>query len=70
MVIWVLSVGTLAGDNGFDPLRLARNKEQLFLFREAEYKHARLAMLAAIGWPSSGTNTCSLMQSINVRPSQ
>lgn len=47
-------LGTLAGDNGFDPLRLARNKEQLFLFREAEYKHARLAMLAALGWPSSG----------------
>lgn len=46
--------GTLAGDNGFDPLRLAKNKETLFTMREAEYKHARLAMLAAIGWPSSG----------------
>lgn len=45
--------GTLAGDLGFDPLGIASNKERLFLFREAETKHARLAMLAAIGWPTS-----------------
>lgn len=45
--------GTLAGDAGFDPLGVAKDKESLFLLREAEIKHARLAMLAAVGWPIS-----------------
>ena len=34
-----------AGNVGFDPLGLAKNKEQLDNYREAEIKHARLAML-------------------------
>ena len=37
--------GELAGDVGFDPLGLAKNRESLFEYREAEMKHARLAML-------------------------
>ena len=37
--------GTLAGDAGFDPLGLARSKDDLFFYREAEVKHARIAML-------------------------
>ena len=41
----------LAGDRGFDPLNLAKDKETLLQFRAAEIKHARLAMLAAAGWP-------------------
>ena len=45
--------GTLAGDAGFDPLRLSKDKSTLFNFREAEVKHARIAMLAALGWPVS-----------------
>eukprot|EP00529_Nitzschia_sp_RCC80_P032117 CAMPEP_0113506622 /NCGR_PEP_ID=MMETSP0014_2-20120614/36006_1 /TAXON_ID=2857 /ORGANISM="Nitzschia sp." /LENGTH=220 /DNA_ID=CAMNT_0000402129 /DNA_START=275 /DNA_END=937 /DNA_ORIENTATION=- /assembly_acc=CAM_ASM_000159 len=45
--------GTYAGDVGFDPLGFAKNKEDLRLYREAEIKHARLAMLAALGWPIS-----------------
>merc|ERR1719247_1500102 len=44
---------TLAGDMGFDPLGIARNSESLAWYREAEVKHARLAMLAAFGWPVS-----------------
>eukprot|EP00638_Chattonella_subsalsa_P006982 CAMPEP_0117763362 /NCGR_PEP_ID=MMETSP0947-20121206/18594_1 /TAXON_ID=44440 /ORGANISM="Chattonella subsalsa, Strain CCMP2191" /LENGTH=187 /DNA_ID=CAMNT_0005585057 /DNA_START=96 /DNA_END=656 /DNA_ORIENTATION=+ len=40
----------LAGDKGFDPLNLASTKEKLLFFREAEVKHARLAMLATLGW--------------------
>jgi len=45
---------TLAGDVGFDPFNLAGGtKEQLFMMRTAEVKHARLAMLAAVGWPVS-----------------
>jgi len=43
----------LAGDKGFDPLLLADTPKKLLWFREAEMKHARLAMLAAVGWPLS-----------------
>jgi len=45
--------GAMAGDVGFDPLGLAKNQEDLNFYREAEIKHARLAMLAAAGWPIS-----------------
>merc|ERR1719163_1446557 len=45
--------GTLAGDMGFDPLQIADNSGKLAWYREAEVKHARLAMLAAFGWPIS-----------------
>merc|ERR1719163_2169577 len=45
--------GTLAGDMNFDPLMIADNSEKLAWYREAEIKHARLAMLAAFGWPVS-----------------
>ena len=45
--------GTLAGDAGFDPLRIAKDRETLFSLREGEIKHARIAMLAAAGWPVS-----------------
>jgi hypothetical protein len=38
----------LAGNVGFDPLNLARNQEQMFEYREAEIKHARLAMLVGV----------------------
>ena len=38
------------GDYGFDPLSLATS-ETLVPFREAELKHGRLAMLAAVAWP-------------------
>merc|ERR1719201_1931326 len=44
---------TLAGDMNFDPLQLADSPGKLAWFREAEVKHARLAMLAAFGWPVS-----------------
>merc|ERR1711920_694696 len=40
----------LVGDYGFDPLGLGTD-ETLVPFREAELKHARLAMLAAVAWP-------------------
>lgn len=45
--------GSLAGDVGFDPLGFSSSKKTLFWMREAETKHARLAMLAAVGWPLS-----------------
>ena len=45
--------GTLAGDANFDPMMLADSPDKLAWYREAEVKHARLAMLAAFGWPVS-----------------
>lgn len=45
--------GALAGDVGFDPIGFAKNEADLMNYREAEIKHARLAMLAAAGWPIS-----------------
>lgn len=45
--------GTMAGDYQFDPLSFASNAQDLELYREAEIRHARLAMLAAVGWPLS-----------------
>lgn len=38
------------GNSGFDPLKIA-NAENLVPLRNAELKHGRLAMLAALGWP-------------------
>ncbi|KAL3770312.1 hypothetical protein ACHAWO_008537 [Cyclotella atomus] len=47
--------GTLPGmlrDAGFDPFNFAGgDRASLMNMREAELKHARLAMLAAVGWP-------------------
>lgn len=45
--------GSLAADVGFDPFRIVKSKRGLYWMREAEVKHARLAMLAAVGWPLS-----------------
>jgi len=45
--------GSMAGDVGFDPLGFAKSQMDLNTYREAEIKHARLAMLAAAGWPIS-----------------
>lgn len=45
--------GSLAGDVGFDPLGFAKDKVTLNKMRDAELKHSRLAMLAAVGWPMS-----------------
>lgn len=44
--------GSLPGDRGFDPFMLASsNPDSLLKYRNSELKHARLAMLAAVGWP-------------------
>ena len=49
----VVGNGAMVGDKGFDPLGLATSMEKLKNYREAEIKHGRLAMLAALGWPLS-----------------
>lgn len=44
--------GSHAGDFGFDPLGFTET-EDLYTLMEAEIRHARLAMLAVVGWPLS-----------------
>ena len=61
---------TLAGDFGFDPLQIADSPDALAWQREAEIKHARLAMLAAFGWPiSEVTNFGNLLTKEGRAPS-
>ncbi len=43
--------GTIPGDRGFDPFNFASDANALQWQRKAEIKHARLAMLATVGWP-------------------
>ena len=54
--------GKLAGDVGFDPLGIADTKPKLKRMREIELKHARIAMLATIGWPISELYNAQLAQ--------
>jgi len=58
--------GTYAGDVGFDPLNFAKDEKWLMNMREAEVKHARLAMLAAAGWPVSELLDRTLADAINL----
>lgn len=41
----------VAGDYGFDPAGLCKDVASFVNYREAELKHGRLAMLAALAWP-------------------
>eukprot|EP00536_Pseudo-nitzschia_multiseries_P006316 jgi/Psemu1/14959/gm1.14959_g len=58
--------GSYAGDVGFDPLNFAKDEKWLLSMREAEMKHARLAMLAAAGWPLSELWDKSLAEAMNL----
>jgi hypothetical protein len=49
----VLLDGTLPGDRGFDPFNFSSDTDALQWYRKSEIKHARLAMLAVVGWPLS-----------------
>lgn len=64
----VLDQVDLAGDVGFDPLNLAGNVDNLMEMREAEVKHARLAMLAAAGWPISELLDQKIAHALNIPP--
>tara|TARA_B110001452_G_scaffold46383_1_gene35431 strand:- start:173 stop:1192 length:1020 start_codon:yes stop_codon:yes gene_type:complete len=52
-VFEVGGVPAMAGNAGWDPLRLADSKTHLLVYREAEVKHGRLAMLGVAGWVAS-----------------
>lgn len=43
--------GSLPGDRGFDPFNFASDVSALQWYRDSEVRHARIAMLAAVGWP-------------------
>ena len=43
--------GSLPGYRGFDPFNFASDASSLSWCRDSEIKHARIAMLATIGWP-------------------
>jgi len=60
--------GSMPGDVGFDPLGFAKNKKLLGIFREAEVKHSRLAMLAAAGWPLSELLDKKIAALLNLTP--
>jgi len=60
--------GTLAGDVGFDPLGFAKSRADVMNYREAEVKHARLAMLAAAGWPLSEVLDKKLAAAFGMNP--
>lgn len=60
--------GELPGDVGFDPLGLGKNEKGVLEMREAEIKHARLAMLAAAGWPISELYDKQIASFFNVDP--
>ena len=58
--------GSMAGDVGFDPLGFAKSEQDLMNYREAEIKHARLAMLAAAGWPLSEVFDKKIASALNL----
>jgi len=60
--------GRMAGDVGFDPLRFAKSERHLANYREAEIKHARLAMLAAAGWPLSELYDKKIANLLSITP--
>ena len=64
----VALTGELAGDVGFDPLGFAKTEYDLRNYREAEIKHARLAMLAAAGWPLSELFDKPLAKTFGLQP--
>jgi len=54
------------GDAGFDPFGLARDLATFKWMQEAELKHARVAMLAAILWPLSELDYSSTFKLLNI----
>jgi len=60
--------GSMAGDVGFDPLGFSNEAGRLKFMREAEIRHARLAMLAAAGWPAAELLDAPLAKLVGLTP--
>ena len=60
--------GSLPGDRGFDPFNFSSDQDSLQWYRTAEIKHARLAMLAAVGWPLAELFDRKLAYMFDMRP--
>ena len=58
----------MAGDVGFDPFNFADSEDSLLWQRKAELKHARIAMLAAAGWPLSELFDKPLANMLHLKP--
>jgi len=56
------------GDRAFDPFNFASDDKALQWQRTAEIKHARLAMLAAVGWPLSELFDKKLASVLDLKP--
>lgn len=59
-------IANCPGDAGFDPANFAGDDIKSFINqREAELKHCRLAMLAAVGWPLAELDEQSIAKAMN-----
>ena len=60
--------GSLPGDRGFDPFNFSSDPSALAWYRDSEIKHARIAMLAAVGWPLAELTHKSLASQFDLEP--
>jgi hypothetical protein len=60
--------GSLPGDRGFDPFNFSSNPAALQWYRNSEIKHARLAMLAAAGWPLAELFHKNIASALDLKP--
>jgi hypothetical protein len=60
--------GTIPGDRGFDPFNFSSDENALQWYRTAEIKHARLAMLAAVGWPLAELFDKKIAYALELKP--
>lgn len=60
--------GSLPGDRGFDPFNFSSDSSALMWYRDSEIKHARLAMLAAVGWPIAELFHKAIASNFDLKP--
>jgi hypothetical protein len=60
--------GTIPGDRGFDPFNFSSDQNALQWQRTAEIKHARIAMLAAAGWPIAELFDKKIAYALELKP--
>jgi len=60
--------GSLPGDRGFDPFNFSSDPSALTWYRDSEIKHARIAMLAAVGWPLAELTHKTFASQFDLKP--